>query len=123
MRPRDLLKLGQLYLGRGLWQDRRIVSEAWVEESTRSHVPRDSPPDGEGARLDYGYHWWVRHLEPRDNPQAGYFLASGGGAQLLFVFFDLDLLVLFTGSHYGTDFGNRQHSALLNKYISPALRR
>lgn len=32
---RDVAKFGRLYLNKGLWDGRRIVSEAWVTESTR----------------------------------------------------------------------------------------
>jgi len=46
MKTVDLLKLGVLHAQRGLWQGRRILSEAWVDQATRSH--------GED---NYGYQW------------------------------------------------------------------
>jgi CubicO group peptidase (beta-lactamase class C family) len=52
--PREMAKIGQLVLQRGNWDGRQLVSEAWLEESTRGHTIfgySDGP---------YGYHWWVR---------------------------------------------------------------
>lgn len=36
--PRDMLKFGQLYLNKGVWEGKRIISEAWVEESFKKHT-------------------------------------------------------------------------------------
>lgn len=47
---RDYAKFGFLYQKKGRWQDRQIVSEAWVDESTQSS----------SGDLDfYGYQWWL----------------------------------------------------------------
>ncbi|HEV8390539.1 MAG TPA: serine hydrolase, partial [Dongiaceae bacterium] len=52
MRPRDLLKIGQIVLSGGAWQGRRIVSASWMEDSTAPHI------NGEGLFF-YGYQWWL----------------------------------------------------------------
>ena len=36
--PRDMAKFGYLYLNRGVWDGRQIISAAWVDASTRDHV-------------------------------------------------------------------------------------
>jgi CubicO group peptidase (beta-lactamase class C family) len=54
LRPRDLLKLGQLYLDGGTWRGTRLVSAAWVAQSTARQVDRpDGSTDGFG---------WHRHV-------------------------------------------------------------
>jgi CubicO group peptidase (beta-lactamase class C family) len=45
MKTADLLKLGVLHAAGGVWEGRRILSEAWVAEATRSHGD------------NYGYQW------------------------------------------------------------------
>jgi len=45
MKTADLLKLGILHAQGGLWEGRRILTEAWIAEATRSHGD------------DYGYQW------------------------------------------------------------------
>ena len=44
----DILKLGVLHAQQGVWNGRRILSEAWVNDATRAH-----------SDSGYGYHWWV----------------------------------------------------------------
>jgi CubicO group peptidase (beta-lactamase class C family) len=49
---RDLARIGLLMARGGSWKDKRIVSEAWIRESTTSYSTA-SP------RIGYGYLWWV----------------------------------------------------------------
>jgi CubicO group peptidase (beta-lactamase class C family) len=49
-RSRDMLKLGQLMLNNGQWAGKRILSEAWIRESTS----RQTAPD------QYNYGFYVR---------------------------------------------------------------
>lgn len=38
LRPRDLAKLGQLVLQRGLWDGKKIVSAEWLDEATAPQI-------------------------------------------------------------------------------------
>ncbi len=38
LRPRDFLKIGQVYLDGGVWNGRPIVPGKWVQHSVRSHL-------------------------------------------------------------------------------------
>jgi CubicO group peptidase (beta-lactamase class C family) len=79
--PRDMAKLGYLYLNNGVWEGQQIVPVDWVSASTRSHIPVDE-------QLDYGYQWWI-------DPGDGY-VARGRFGQLIFVIPDSKVVVVFT---------------------------
>jgi CubicO group peptidase (beta-lactamase class C family) len=87
LRPRDLAKLGYLFLKDGVWEGKRILPEGWVKDSTMRQVELD----GGGA---YGYKWWIAPREP-GSPAA--YAAVGYGGQLLIVVPDRQLLAVFTG--------------------------
>ncbi|MDJ0917585.1 MAG: serine hydrolase [Woeseiaceae bacterium] len=92
LRPRDFIKLGQLYLDGGVWNGTRIVSEDWVRESRAAHSSLNEEDD-------YGYAWWRRSFRVDDRDIETYY-ASGNGGQLLFVVPTLDLVVLIQAGNY-----------------------
>ena len=55
--PRDMAKLGFLYLHEGVWEGKQLVPAAWVKTATQKHAPT-LPGD-----LGYGYQWWVYPLK------------------------------------------------------------
>ena len=89
LRPRDMAKIGYLFLRGGQWNDRRIVSKEWIREATRAHVDRTSNNDG------YGYFWWVK---VKDYP--GMFEAVGRGGQRINIWPAKDLVLVFTGGGF-----------------------
>jgi len=86
--PRDLAKIGYLYLRGGVWEGSQILPEGWAEASTTAQV--DASLDKRG--LTYGYQWWVA---PSGNTQA--YAALGYGGQHLIVVPALELIAVFTG--------------------------
>jgi CubicO group peptidase (beta-lactamase class C family) len=84
LRPRDLQRLGRLYLQHGRWRGRQLVPARWIRESTTTKV---RIPHG----YAYGYFWWVN-----TGPHGG-FLALGYAGQTIAVFPKLDLVVTTTG--------------------------
>jgi CubicO group peptidase (beta-lactamase class C family) len=89
LHPRDMAKVGQLFLQRGRWKDRQVISEKWIRAATRAHVVRTSNQD------NYGYFWWVKG---RDYP--GMFEAVGRGGQRINVWPAKDLVIVFTGGGF-----------------------
>jgi CubicO group peptidase (beta-lactamase class C family) len=89
MHPRDMARLGQLFLQRGRWGGRQILPEAWVRTATSAHVMRTTNRD------HYGYSWWVKG---EDHP--GMFEAVGRGGQRINVWPAKDLVLVFTGGEF-----------------------
>jgi CubicO group peptidase (beta-lactamase class C family) len=112
MRPRDLTKLGLLYLNNGEWEGRRIVSEEWVRESTREHMINEGAPN-------YGYQWWCGDFHYADRSAYAY-LASGHGGQKIFVFPAFDLVVVLTHEVFDNPLGELRNTAILSRYVLPA---
>jgi len=103
LRPRDMAKIGWLYLNKGRWEEKQIISEAWVEASTRGHI---------SATLfdHYGYQWWI--------DSAGYYAAVGYKGQRIFVVPAKNMVVVFTSNLPSFSFSIPQR--LLSEYIIPA---
>jgi len=109
--PRDMAKLGQLFLNEGQWNGIQIISKEWVEQSTQYHInPMVSWADG------YGYLWWLRNLRV-NNKTVTSFKAIGWGGQEIFVLKDLAMVVVFTGANYTS---NVPCDEIMQQYILPA---
>jgi len=120
MRPRDLLKIGQLYLDGGLWNGKRIIPKAWVAESTRPQTPAPGAPADTLSGTD-GYAWHLGYIKSA-TPSYRFYQSNGNGGQLLIVIPQLDLVVVFTAGNYSS-FGvwGRFQGDLVGKAIIPAL--
>ena len=90
LRPRDMAKIGQLYLDKGVWEGKRIVSEEWVDASTIGYV--ETPEGG-----SYGYQWWISKFGRGDVPA---FSARGWGGQYIYVIPSSRMVVVINGGGY-----------------------
>ena len=115
LRGRDLLALGQLYAGGGVWQGRRLVSERWVRVSTTPHVRVEDQPDTE-----YGYLWWLHPFKSGGKTYAAYSMAGNGGNKVA-VFPDLDMVVVVASTNYNARGMHQQTERMLADYILPAV--
>jgi CubicO group peptidase (beta-lactamase class C family) len=90
LHPRDMARLGLLYLNQGRWADAQIVPADWVRESSKASV---TVRDGVG----YGYSWWINTARPP------IFEAVGRGGQRIAVLPKEHMVVAFTGGGANTD--------------------
>jgi CubicO group peptidase (beta-lactamase class C family) len=88
MTPRQMVKFGELYLARGRLNGRQVVPSAWVETSC---VPRGRSRFNPDQR--YGYGWWTREFAGKETC-----FAWGFGGQYIFIFRDLDLVIVTTSA-------------------------
>ncbi len=115
MYPREMARLGLLILQNGEWQGEQLISQAWVEQSTREHVALAfNDTWGKG----YGYLWWLSDVHIAGETVHS-FAASGHGGQVIAVFPDLNMVVVFTGSNYDNDEG--QPFEIMERFILPAV--
>jgi len=86
LHPRDMARIGQLFLNEGSWNGIQIVSKGWVEQASQSFVLTG---DGETG---YGYQWWVLA-----GAFEGVYEARGRSGQAIIVWPDKDVVAVFTG--------------------------
>ena len=90
---RELARFGHLFLNRGKWKNKQLISASWVDIATKAHVPASIPLEplsGADGRGVYGYNWWVNGIKPngkRNWPGAplGTYAASGYNNNDMFV--------------------------------------
>jgi len=87
LQPRDMAKVGYLYLQRGRWAGRRVVSEAWTDRVFHATVDMNL---GSTPRFRYASGWWTI-------PEKRAYLAVGFLRQIIIVLPDADLVAAVTG--------------------------
>lgn len=128
LKPRDLARVAQLFLQKGAWQGRRIVSESWVDESIMPRVvlfstprrPMNLPAGWKGKAMRdtaYGYQWWVE----AEGGHTVMFQGSGYGGQFPTVVPSLDLVIVFNAWNiHGST--KKSTSEAIRRIIIPAIR-
>ncbi len=109
MTPRDMARIGYLYLNRGIWDGKQIIPSEWIDASTQAYFP---VPDAlEPWDLSMGYSWWIHG----DGP----FAAHGRGGQFIYVIPDADLVVVITADIPDEQFAQLQ--ILIREYLIAAV--
>jgi CubicO group peptidase (beta-lactamase class C family) len=88
LRPRDMLKFGLLFLNKGVWKGKRIISKKWIMESTKKHLDY-------AENIGYAYHWHTQDFRV-NNQTISSIRASGWKGQFIYIFPILDMVVVFT---------------------------
>lgn len=123
LRPRDAAKFGSLYLHGGKWNDRQVISNDWVELSTRRHFqfPRGTGINA-GAELGYGYFWWYG-CYPSAAGMIEVRAAIGNGQQRIFVLPGLDMVVtIFAGRYNDFTTGGTLGTRILREHVLTAVK-
>lgn len=115
MRPRDMLKIGQLYLNGGTWEGQRVLAADWVADSWKAHTTLANTEQ----KNQYGYFWWQRYYDYRGKRLVAH-EARGAGGQYISVIPDLDLVVVATSGNFRNG-RFWQPEEIIEKFVLPAL--
>src|SRR5215216_941075 len=90
MLPRDMAKIGYLYLRNGQWEDKRILPPAWIDKVSHAAVDmkRTAEPD-----LRYSNAFWAL-------PNKQVYMAVGYHCQLIMIFSELDIVAVTTARDF-----------------------
>jgi CubicO group peptidase (beta-lactamase class C family) len=115
LRPRDMVKIGELFLRRGVWNGKAVVSGQWVQESTTPHI---STGNAVWFGPEYGYLWWIGHGQGHD-----FYFANGFAGQFIFVVPELDLVIVATSGWHDLDWNSAgvQWSGVMDVIVNHVL--
>jgi len=88
MHPRDMAKIGYLYLRGGVWEGKQILPASWIENVRKADVDMR---ESWAKELRYGSQFWVM-------PGRDVYMAVGFDRQLIVVMPKLDIVAVMTGS-------------------------
>jgi CubicO group peptidase (beta-lactamase class C family) len=65
---REMARLGHLFLNRGNWNGKQLISAAWIDAATSVQVPAETPLGHPESNIDgrgvYGFNWWTNGVRP-----------------------------------------------------------
>lgn len=86
LRPRALMRIGEMVLNEGMYGDERIVSKEWIKKSHYNQYPL-----GGEEGWEYGYLWWKYRVANKQVVSA-----LGWGGQIMALVPSLDLTIVTT---------------------------
>lgn len=89
MRPRDFIKIGNLYLNNGYFRNYHLLESDWIDEATSKKM--DSTWY---VGYSYGYQWWIRNFNINGKTFKSFF-ALGLGNQRMWVFTEQKMIVFY----------------------------
>jgi hypothetical protein len=95
VKTEDIARFGQLYLQKGKWNGKEILTESWINDATR-YQTSSNPGDGDWSQ-GYGYQFW------RCKP--GFYRGDGAYGQFCMVMPEQDAVLAIT-----SESGNMQKS-------------
>lgn len=117
--PRDMIKIGMMFLNDGYWNEWEIISPSWVEQSAIPYYCNHgiNVPGEASGKMGYSYSWWTQTFSIKGRKISMY-TASGWGGQHIMIFPEIETVVVFTGGNYLT---KRPPFEILERFILPAI--
>ena len=111
LRAHDLAKIGYLFLKKGKWDGKQIVTAEWVKDSVTSHVETPEKFKGSG----WGYLWGV--LPYGEKGRHVSFGGGGFGGQGVIVLPDHDAVIAYTGWNALDDLPKLTPPAVIDRFL------
>jgi CubicO group peptidase (beta-lactamase class C family) len=108
LNSRDMAKFGLLYLNKGKWNGKQVISSEWIQQSLTKH----SVVQG----VNYGYLWWIKYLDIDGVRYYGK-VAQGNGGQKIYIWEDQNMVTVITGGNFNTQSPSDE---IIRKFILPA---
>jgi CubicO group peptidase (beta-lactamase class C family) len=90
LQPRDMAKIGYLYLHHGQWEDKPLLPPDWVQKAEHATLAMNLPGEPE---LRYSNLFWAL-------PKKHVYMAVGYHCQLVMVFSELDIVAVTTARDF-----------------------
>jgi CubicO group peptidase (beta-lactamase class C family) len=114
LRPLDMALLGELYLNKGIWNEKQIISPEWITLSTAKSITVNS-------NFDYGYYWW-RYSNSNNVvsslPINDIYYAYGYGDQIILIIPHYKMVVVITADNGES---NYPIDNIFKNYILPSI--
>jgi CubicO group peptidase (beta-lactamase class C family) len=119
IKPRDMVKIGGLYLNNRIFNNGQIISKQWIEKciTPYSNNMNIDIPGHESGSHGYSYSWWLKSYS-KSGEEINMYKAVGWGGQEIVILQELNTVVVFTGGNY---IPNVKVSEILENYILPAI--
>ena len=112
IRPRDFLKLGQLYLDDGVWNGKRLLDPGWAAAATT--------PYNTIWKEGYGYGWWIFSY-PYNGREVKAYYAGGNGGQYVIFIPELELNIVGFAGNYNQRVMHKLKYEYVRDYVLPAI--
>jgi CubicO group peptidase (beta-lactamase class C family) len=102
--PLEAARFALLFLNRGNWNGKQLLSTAFIDEATKNQVPVDTPGrSSKGWSGAYGFYWYTNGVLPTGRRRwpsapAGTYAAQGGGSNRFYVIPEWNMVVATLGS-------------------------
>lgn len=111
-RSRDFLKLIQLCLNGGRWNNQQLIDSEWITKST---TPKANAYEGH----DYGYLFWLSKFG-EEKQYSAYYMAGNGGNKVMAIP-ELELAIVITATNYNNRNAHNYSDEIINRFILPAV--
>jgi CubicO group peptidase (beta-lactamase class C family) len=129
MTPRDMGRLGYLYMNNGRIGEKQVIAKEWINISIQDHS-NNSLREWEEAtggwisikNMGYGYGWWLGNMKRNGNVDDVYF-AQGLGGNFILNLPELDVVIVTSANGTIFERGNEEEEIMnfLSHEIVPTI--